>query len=600
MYVSFGMETLFYCALLMLAFWLWQQGHRPAAMVAAAALTWMRADGAVLGGTFWLVATWETWQTSHDDAWPARLGRLPWKLGIIYVACIAPWFVFAWAYFGTPLPNTLNAKQEIFQGVKFWVDGFGWWKAFYANNPLSLITIPFILLGIWRAFLRPSLRPVALWAIFFTAGYTILNVTAFWYYAPLVASLIILAALGGEWFGRLLMRYGVSRPVVLGVSLALVAWSVVLAVMAAWPYGSPPPRVGTYRMIGQWIEGNTPPDSTILVGDLGIMGYYAERRTLDTPGLVVPKLQHWQDGYTIARYRPHYIVATQYYAWVDLVGQDWFTYQYAPVAQLSTSGDIMSPITLYQRRFPLDVPVKAVQGSELPLTCLTDLAMGVMLPQETRARLLSSSGELLAEASHPFLWDQYPGTQATQAEELFEYISLPLVVAPGRYVWEMECATTNQGEIEVLPVEYAEGYTAVPDARWDGFAWLAGAAVSQEMPVWSGGMATVTLKWEAIETPSLDYSVFLHLRDASGQIVAQADGYPLSGSRPTTSWTAEEIVVDGWTIRIPPTVPSGDYQLLIGWYDWRSGERLALSDGRDAVELPGTVHIQWPGGSGLP
>jgi hypothetical protein len=92
----------------------------------------------------------------------------------------------------------------------------------------------------------------------------------------------------------------------------------------------------------------------------------------------------------------------------------------------------------------------------------------------------------------------------------------------------------------------------------------------------------------------------LHIRDAGGQIVAQADGYPRDGGRPTTSWSAGEVIVDMWNISIPSTVPSGSYQLLVGWYDWRTGERLALSDGRDAVELPGTVHIQWPGGSGLP
>lgn len=55
-YVSFGMETLFYCFLLLLAFWLWTKDQRPEAMIAAAALTWTRADGVVLGGTLWLAA----------------------------------------------------------------------------------------------------------------------------------------------------------------------------------------------------------------------------------------------------------------------------------------------------------------------------------------------------------------------------------------------------------------------------------------------------------------------------------------------------------------------------------------------------------------
>lgn len=600
MYVSFGMETLFYCALLMLAFWLWKQGHRRAAMIAAAALTWARADGAVLGGSLWLAAAWEAWQAGKSNPRLSRLGRLPWELAMIYVMGIAPWFGFAWAYFGTPLPNTLSAKQEILQGVKFWVDGLGWWQTFYGNNPLSLLAIPLIMLGVWRAMLRPTLRPLALWSMFFAAGYTILNVTAFWYYAPLVAVLIVLAALGGKWVAGLLLRRHLNRTAVIGGSMALVAVSTVLAVAAAWPYGPPPPRVGTYRLVGQWIDRNSAPDSTILVGDLGIMGYYAQRRTLDTPGLVVPKLPHWQDGYTIAKYRPDYIVATQYYAWVDLVSQEWFTYQYVPVAQISTSGDIMSPITLYHRRFPLVVPAQVVQGLDLPLTCPVDLEQGETLPEETRARLLSPAGETVVEASHPFMLEQYPGYQAAQPEKLSEQIALPLAVAPGDYSWEMDCIETLSGEVEVLPVERTDGYASISGAGWDDFARLAGIALPHGGEVWSGGTLTVMLQWETIQAPLLDYSLFLHLRDANGQIVAQADGYPRNGSRPTTSWEAGETIVDVWPIRIPSTVPTGDYQLLVGWYDWRSGDRLALSDGRDAVELPVDVYSKWPGGSGLP
>ncbi|MBN1429021.1 MAG: hypothetical protein JXB07_11595 [Anaerolineae bacterium] len=599
-YVSFGMETLLYCALLMLAFRLWGQGHRRWAMLAAAALTWTRADGIVLGGVLWLVAAWEAWRDNTERPIPARVSRFPWVLGLIYMAGILPWFGFAWVYFGTPLPNTLSAKQEILQGVRFWVDGFGWWKTFYGNNPLSALSFPLIGLGIWESMRRPRLRPLALWAIAFTAGYTVLNVTAFWYYTPLVVVLIVLAAIGGECIARWLLHRRLQRGMVVGVSLFLVCVSGALAFAAAWPYGTPPPRTSTYRLVGQWIEQNTDPDSTILVGDLGIMGYYAQRRTLDTPGLVVPRLPHWQDGYTIANYRPDYIVATQYYAWVDLISQDWFVYQYVPVAQISTPGDIMSPITLYHQRLPLAMPAQVIQGLDLPLTCPVDLEQGERLPKETRARLLSPAEEMVVEASHPFLLAQYPGDQAAQPEKLFEQIALPLAVAPGDYRWEMDCIETLHGEVEVLAVEQADGYAPISGADWADFARLAGIAFPHGNEIWSGGTLTVMLKWETLKTPSLDYSLFLHLRDADGQIVAQADGYPRNGSRPTTSWEADETIVDVWPVGIPSTVPAGDYQLFVGWYDWRSGDRLALSDGRDAVELPIVIHNKWPGGSGLP
>src|SRR5574341_500568 len=196
-YVSFGMETLLYCALLLIALWLWQGQRQTAAMLVAAALTWTRADGVVLAGSFLICTIWDNWK--RLQALQNRMRSLPWGLMSAYVLGIAPWFMFAWLYFGSPLPNTFSAKQEILQGVKFWSDGLGWWQAFYGNNWLSLLAFPLIGLGGWRALRDVRLAPVTVWAIFYTMGYTILNVTAFWYYTPLVVVLIILAGLGGEW-----------------------------------------------------------------------------------------------------------------------------------------------------------------------------------------------------------------------------------------------------------------------------------------------------------------------------------------------------------------------------------------------------------------
>lgn len=600
-YVSFGMETLLYCALLMLAFWLWKQNRRPAAMLTAAALTWTRADGVVLGGTLWLLAAWEAWRNHYDQTLIFRLRRHPWLLGIIYLLAIAPWFGFAWAYFGTPLPNTFSAKQELLRGVKFWTDGFGWWKAFYGNNPLSLLALPLIGLGMWRAAIQPRLRPLTLWAILFAAGYTALNVTAFWYYTPLVVVLIVLAAFGGEWLARDLIRRCASRIAVVGVSAALVLVSGILAVIEAWRYGPPPPRITTYTLVGEWIEQNTDPAGVLLVGDLGIMGYHARRHTIDSPGLITPQMFYKLDSYAAVKFKPDYVVATGYWTWQRLVEQDWFKYHYLPLTQISTPGDDFSPITVYQRRLALETPVQAIQGFDLPLNCPLDLQPGDALPSETRARLLLPSGETEVEVSHPFLWNQYPASPATLSDHLREQIALPLTVSPGRYSWEVDCGNIVRGEIEVLPVASAPGYVAMtPVQQWADFARLDGLVLPEGSKVWSGGTLTVALPWVALRPADQDYSVFLHLLDANGNLAAQSDGYPRDGSRPTTSWQAGETIVDIRYIQLPANLPEGEYTLTVGWYDWRTGDRLPLADGSDTLKLPVTLHNRWPGGSGLP
>jgi hypothetical protein len=101
---------------------------------------------------------------------------------------------------------------------------------------------------------------------------------------------------------------------------------------------------------------------------------------------------------------------------------------------------------------------------------------------------------------------------------------------------------------------------------------LAGAEFA---PVWRPGEEhAVTLTWHAAEAVPTDYTVFLHLRDAAGQLVAQADGPPLGGWYPTSWWTAGEQVTDEHTFALPAGITSGEYRLVAGLYDPATGARL--------------------------
>lgn len=582
-YVSFGMETLFYCALLLLGFWLWGTNRRAWAMLIAALLTWTRADGVVLGGVFGLIAFWEARRRP-------LLQMIPWKLIVIYIIGIAPWYLLAWAYFGTPLPNTFGAKQEFLHGLKFWSDGWGWWQSFYGNNWLSLLAVPLIGLGIWRAAIQPTLRPLTLWVICYALGYTALNVTAFWYYTPLFVVLVILAACGGDW---LIRQVDLTRPrIVIAAALALITISTALAIVQAWSFGPPPERVATYTLLGSWIRQNTDPAVTLVVRDLGIVGYHAQRRTLDSLGLVVPDMHVKEDEYAAAKYKPDYLIATQYWTYQRFMQADWFSYHYVPLAQFSTTGDPFSPMIVYRRRLALQTPPQAVQGTDLPLTCTVDAAKDQSLPSETHARLLSAAGDILSQAAHPFLWAQYPTAKAMMPETFIEQIALPLNTVPGVYTWELICDRTSQGQVEVLPIEQAPGYHSLT-AEWPSFGRLQAAALPEGDQVWSGGSLAITLHWQALSLDTGDYSVFVHLIDHDGRVVAQRDGYP-GGKQPNGS------VIDIRRINLPPDLLPGAYRLEIGWYNWHTNERIRLSGGEDTLTLPFIIMNRWPGGTGLP
>jgi hypothetical protein len=85
-----------------------------------------------------------------------------------------------------------------------------------------------------------------------------------------------------------------------------------------------------------------------------------------------------------------------------------------------------------------------------------------------------------------------------------------------------------------------------------------------------------------------DYTVFIHLVDANGQLVAQMDGQPFQGRYPTSWWSPGELIVDR---RSAPAIAPGKYRLLVGWYRLSDGSRLPLADGGgDSVTL-GIVNL---------
>jgi hypothetical protein len=75
-----------------------------------------------------------------------------------------------------------------------------------------------------------------------------------------------------------------------------------------------------------------------------------------------------------------------------------------------------------------------------------------------------------------------------------------------------------------------------------------------------------------------DYTVFVHVEDAAGNIVAQTDLQPTGGVYPTSAWTPGHTLKDSYRLRIPEDTPPGEYRVLAGLYDPATGERLPLLD----------------------
>ncbi len=84
----------------------------------------------------------------------------------------------------------------------------------------------------------------------------------------------------------------------------------------------------------------------------------------------------------------------------------------------------------------------------------------------------------------------------------------------------------------------------------------------------------LTLYWQSLAPVDEDYNVFVHLLDASGQVIAQADGPPTGNTYPTRWWSPGEIIADRRTL--PPA--SGAVALRLGLYSLTTGQRLPINE----------------------
>jgi hypothetical protein len=82
----------------------------------------------------------------------------------------------------------------------------------------------------------------------------------------------------------------------------------------------------------------------------------------------------------------------------------------------------------------------------------------------------------------------------------------------------------------------------------------------------------VTLYWHVLEEIDDEYTVFVHLADAAGQVIGQGDGVPMRGDYPTTHWSPGEAFADVHLVLSDEAVREEGH-LLIGMFRPQDGVR---------------------------
>jgi hypothetical protein len=105
----------------------------------------------------------------------------------------------------------------------------------------------------------------------------------------------------------------------------------------------------------------------------------------------------------------------------------------------------------------------------------------------------------------------------------------------------------------------------------------------------AGGTLCVELNWHTLKTLVDDYTVFIHLVDPNGQVVAQTDLQPQGGFAPTSQWAAESTQVDRHGLILADNLPAGDYTVRLGLY--RSADQAPLRVTRGENLMPDAIGV---------
>ncbi|MFN8626093.1 MAG: hypothetical protein U0587_08955 [Candidatus Binatia bacterium] len=300
---SIGLETLLYVTLMAagLCLLVLRRWHALAACLALLTLT--RPDGVLMFAALLVLAI-----PGADDSHALVRGTArhvvpsrPWWRGrpsfvLVYVLCLAPWYLFAWFHLGSLLPDTFFLKVRnpwgsltFASGASLYVSRYPW------PSLLSLSLVPFIpLCALRRGRDLPEvsqlMRVLGAFAVAYSAGYALLGPGPYhWYYAPL--------AIAGTWMGALALASQYARTAhrsALGRAALLATPAVAILGIAAHFH-----RAGTfvpteapihtnwathdrYREVGLWVRDHTDPRTKIgLQGEVGTLAFYSQRQLIE-------------------------------------------------------------------------------------------------------------------------------------------------------------------------------------------------------------------------------------------------------------------------------------------------------------------------------
>lgn len=333
-----GMETAILVFFTMLCWHeLWRDGRLRLARLAVgyAGLMWTRPDACVLAAAITLSALLFRKPVPTEEArgWRLSIGRAILLGGLLY----APWFFWAWHYYGSPVPQTIIAKSVYTSGFSLGRILLAPFNCLISNTPLDHLFLPIYARDDWPAGLIIAGRTLARLAAFvwlipgvsrptkaaslsvLLGGIYLQQITPYpWYYAPWTMLAALALAGGGQ---ATLTRIAPTLCSLGRITTAVLTGSALL-VTATQAYSA---RVQQQvieehgrKAIGLWLQEHASPGDRVFLEPVGYIGYFSRLKIQDFPGLCAPEVsaivRSGPGGYSriIAELKPDWLVLRPY------------------------------------------------------------------------------------------------------------------------------------------------------------------------------------------------------------------------------------------------------------------------------------------------
>ncbi len=223
---------------------------------------------------------------------------------------------------------------------------------------------------------------------------------------------------------------------------------------------------------------------------------------------------------------------------------------------------------------------------------------GQGLPDLLPALELVRDGRVLASEQGAPVDGAYPTDRWAPGQIVLEWRELvvPLDTVPGRAQVVVRVpgdapVILDEVEIHAVPRRYERPRV---QQRLDETLGDQATLIGYDLPatvIAAGSDLTVTLHWEALATSEKPLVVFVHLVSEDGRLIAQHDGVPVQGSRPTTGWVRGEFITDEHSLHWLDPEYGGMALIHVGLYDPATGERLDAVSGESSLVLPDAIIV---------